>query len=250
MKLLNVFALILTVAVTPAAMASEKGHGSHWTYEGSAGPEHWSDLDPKFSACAQGKSQSPINLVAGKSGSRKIEVDYKPSALNVVNNGHTIKVSYDKGSSVVMDGNKFNLLQFHFHTPSEHTAKGAPYPIELHMVHQSDDGQLGVIGVFFKEGAKNKALSTVWKRANDHIGMEHTPEGVSINAADFLPADRTHHNYSGSLTTPPCSENVNWNVMVTPLEASSSQIKKLQRLFKANARPVQKLHGRSLSIMK
>jgi len=241
--------LILTVAVTPVALASEKGNGSHWEYEGSSGPEHWGDLDAKFSACSQGKSQSPIDLVGGVSGSRKIEVNYKPSALKVVNNGHTIKVSYDKGSSVVMDGKKFNLLQFHFHTPSEHTVKGAPYPIELHLVHQSEDGQLGVIGVFFKEGAKNKALSTVWKQASDHVGMEHAPEGVTINAADFLPANRTHNHYSGSLTTPPCSENVNWNVMTTTLEASSSQIAKLQKLFKANARPVQNLNGRSLGLM-
>ena len=170
--------------------------------------------------------------------------NWKDSALNIKNNGHTIQANYDGGSSIEVNGGKFNLLQYHFHAPSEHALNGKLYDMEVHFVHKAADGALAVIGVFFKEGAENKALKTVWGNMPTTEG-EKKVAGVTISAKDLLPTNTSkYYHYMGSLTTPPCNEVVNWYVLENPIEASKAQVKTLADLFTINNRPVQPLNRR------
>lgn len=227
---------------------NQKGHGHelHWSYGGAGGPDQWGNLKSEFSAC-KGTQQSPINIQTQEAlGATltKIKFDWKDSALNIKNNGHTIQANYDGGSSIEVNGGKFNLLQYHFHTPSEHALNGKLYDMEVHFVHKAADGALAVVGVFFKEGAENKALSTVWNNMPTTEG-EKKVSGVTISAQDLLPANTSkYYHYMGSLTTPPCNEVVNWYVLENPIEASKAQVKALADLFTVNNRPVQPLNRR------
>jgi len=228
---------------------SHHGGAPHWGYEGETGPNNWGHLAPEFDACIHGKSQSPIDISApAKTRSGGIDFKYNHTPLKIINNGHTIQVNYERGSSVTIDGKQYHLLQFHFHTPSENTVDGNPHAMEAHLVHRSDDGQLAVVGVFIKKGKHNPFVQTLWDNLPSSVGEEKSA-GVKINAIEFLPADKTYHHFSGSLTTPPCSEGVNWNVMKTPVEVSDEQVAKFSSFFKMNARPVQPLNGRVIELV-
>jgi carbonic anhydrase len=221
------------------------GHGAHWGYEGHSGPEHWASLSKEFSTCGSGQRQSPIDINGGMSaGLTPIQFDYRPAQLDILNNGHTIQVNRGEGSSITVDGERFDLLQFHFHTPSENTVGGKPYDMEMHLVHKSAKGELAVVGVFLKAGAENAVLGKAWAHMPGHAGVKEQVAAVSINPAELLPADRSYSRFNGSLTTPPCSEGVNWLVMKTPVEVSTAQVKQFAKVVGHNARPVQPLNKR------
>jgi carbonic anhydrase len=224
----------------------------HWTYEGDDGPAVWGLLDPSYVACSAGKSQSPVNLAAPTSkGLPNIEFHYQPSALNILNNGHTVQVNYDAGSYIVIQGVTYNLVQFHFHAPSEHKLNGKTFAAELHLVHKSAAGQLAVVGVFLDNTAPadNPAFTPVFGNLPTTTTPVATITGVTVNAAAFLPTTQTTYRYSGSLTTPPCTEGVAWNVMTTPVLVSAAQAKAFSSLFPGgDARPVQSGNGRELDI--
>ena len=224
-----------------------KGHSGapQWGYAGAAGPEHWGDLSPAFRVCGIGLQQSPINLHrAIEATAGEIVVDYKPTPIEVVNNGHTIQVNVAPGSNIRLDGKTYKLLQFHFHHPSEHLIDGKSFDMEAHFVHISDDGVLAVLGVMIRPGAGNAVLAPIWDIMPTSKGKRHSSSIIS--PADLLPADRTFFRYYGSLTTPPCSEKVIWSVFAEPLEASSAQAQKFSSAFSMNARPIQPLHRRYL----
>ena len=227
---------------TPAPSATPV----HWTYEGEEGPSHWGELDPAYEICEKGKSQSPIDISASsKQDLANIVFHYQPSAVNILNNGHTAQVNYDAGSYIELDGARYDVAQFHYHSPSEHEVNGKLFAAELHIVHKSADGGLAVVGLLLQEGTENKAFDPFI----DNLPAEKSDvkdAGVKINAADLLPSVQTTFRYSGSLTTPPCSEGVNWLVMTTPVELSSDQLSKLKSLFEVNNRPVQPLNDRSV----
>lgn len=194
--------------------------------------------------CQEGKTQSPINLAEYKRGDvEEIAMNYAPSRLRVVNNGHTIQANFDEGSSMSIGGKTYNLLQLHFHTPSEHYVDGAPYPMEGHFVHKAEDGTLAVIGVMMKVGQANPIVQGIW----DNIKMTHDEnivETVAWSAPDFMPESKAYYHYEGSLTTPPCSEGVQWYVLQDPVEMSQEQLKAFQELYAMNARPIQDVNGR------
>lgn len=216
----------------------------HWDYAGKLGPQHWSTLDAKFSACA-GRNQSPVDL------SRFIEAelppirfDYRDGGHDVVNSGHTVQVDYDAGSSISIDGDVFSLKQFHFHAPSENRIDGKSFPIEAHFVHADAQGNLAVVAVMFVRGAGNRALEPLWARLPAKAGDRRSlsPE---LAAQELLPANRDYYRYEGSLTTPPCSEGVRWFVLKQPVTASAAQIGRLaQVLGHPNNRPVQPIGAR------
>jgi len=241
----SVFVLAGCESKKEAEVKTEKG-GVHmkWGYKGDIGPDRWGDLSPEFKLCKTGKSQSPIDIRETKK-SRLPEIDfhYADTRLNVVNNGHTIQVNYDPGSYIVYDGRKCELLQFHFHTPSEHLFNGQAYPMEVHLVHKCEDGGLLVIGVMMDEGAEHELIRKVWEVMPSQEG-EVTKEDVKVNAMDLLPAARGYYTYSGSLTTPPCTEGVKWIMMKEKIEVSKEQIEKFKSLYDVNARPVQPLNER------
>ncbi len=242
----SMFAILgipLAFAMVNVSHGGDKGHGSvHWGYEGETGPEHWGQLSHDFETCSTGHNQSPIDISESVKTADDIKIHYKKSPLKIINNGHTIQVNLDKGSYAEIDGKRYNLLQFHFHTPSEHTVNGTAFPMEVHLVHKSSDDNLAVIGVMMREGKKNSFIQTVWDNLPEAEGKDKLVKGVSISADELLPAGRKHYKYSGSLTTPPCTEGVNWNVMVNPIELSGEQVKKFMTFFEMNARPVQPHH--------
>ncbi|MBE7469831.1 MAG: carbonate dehydratase [Anaerolineae bacterium] len=218
----------------------------HWGYEGAEGPEFWGELSPDFALCSTGQEQTPIDVPAtAPANPADITFNYQPTALTIFNNGHTVQVNYDAGSSIDVGGKTYQLKQFHFHTPSEHTMNGQSTDLELHLVHQSADNQLAVVGVMLKQGSENPAYAPVFNNLPVQESEPSAVSGVTINAADLLPAERTYYRYNGSLTTPPCSEGVQWLLLNTPVELSSAQVSAFQAIFVHNARPVQPLNGRS-----
>jgi len=238
-------ALLLTAG--GIARADDHGHAPHWGYAGEAGPGHWGDLSEAYHLCAQGMRQSPVDIAAGAHvDAAPIAMQYRPTPLKVVYNGHTVQVNYAAGSTLMVDGKTYTLAQFHFHSPSEHTRKGHPFPMEAHLVHKADDGSLAVVGVFLKEGAENPVLARIWPHLSGEVNHEMAVEGVEVNVADLLPAEKAYFNYSGSLTTPPCSEGVTWLVMDRSVEVSKAQVDTFLGLVHPNARPVQPLHDRDV----
>lgn len=221
--------------------------GAMWGYETHNGPERWGTLDPKFGICAQGKEQSPIDLVeARRSQLPPLKFNYRQTNIVIENNGHTIKVSTDPGSNIVLDEVRYDLKQLHFHHGSEHTIAGQQLPLEMHLVHQNDQGALAVVGVLFTEGATNKTLQSVW----GDLPSQPTPSRAVAGKLDLdalmMPASHTTWRYRGSLTTPPCSEGVEWVVMTETLTMSAAQIEAFARIYPANFRPVQPRGARVL----
>lgn len=232
------------------AFAGDHGHGAHWGYEGHGAPEHWGDLGKEFATCKNGHQQSPINIdtrVAGGGAGAPVSVDYKPSPLKVVNNGHTIQVDYQPGSSITVGGMRYELVQFHFHAPSEHTIDGKAGDMVVHLVHKSAEGKLAVIGVLMDKGAENAELGKIWSHLPREAGHSEAKE-TTINASALLPADLRYYGYTGSLTTPPCTEGVSWMVLANRGSVSAGQVKAFTDIFPKSVRPVQPVHGRQVNL--
>ncbi len=231
------------------------GAGSHaapsdaaarWSYDGDTGPAHWGDLQPDFKACQLGLEQTPIDLADAMRGDAGVvALDYRPLPLRIINNGHTIQVNADAGSACTIGGTRYELVQFHFHHPSEHLLSGARFDLECHFVHRSSAGDFAVVGVFIRPGEKNAALQSIWDAMPRQEGPELRANG-SIDPAALLPGSTSYFRYMGSLTTPPCSEGLTWTVFRDPIEASTEQIKQFAGLFPNNARPLQGRNRRFL----
>jgi carbonic anhydrase len=220
---------------------------AHWTYEGEEGPDAWGNLDANYALCGTGRAQSPIDISGEEAvGLQDIQFNYQASELNIFNNGHTIQANYGEGSSIIYNETEYQLLQFHFHHPSEHTIAGQAFDMELHLVHRDASGNLAVVGILLQKGqTDNAALASVF----DHLPAEKgDPQdaGAQINAAEFLPENHLYFTYSGSLTTPPCSQGVRWLLLETPVTISEAQFEAFASLFELNARPVQPLNNRDL----
>jgi len=233
--------LLSSSFVVNTAFADEK---SHWGYSGDEGPENWAQLTAENNACS-GKNQSPINLTGF------IEADLSPITFNylsggdqVVNNGHTVQVNYQAGSSIKIDGEQFNLLQFHFHAPSENHINGKSYPLEAHLVHADKQGNLAVVAVMFEQGATNSLLAKSWQNMPEHAGDKNKLTD-NVNVDMLLPKNRDYYRFNGSLTTPPCSEGVRWLVMKDPVTVSKQQIEQFKHaLHEPNNRPIQAVNSR------
>jgi carbonic anhydrase len=237
--------LALFAALTFGSAATSAAQEAHaWGYSGAHGPDQWSEVS---ATCGTGTAQSPIDIVnPGKAKLPEIDFSYHAAPLKVINNGHTIQVNYAPGSSIVRDGKTFELVQFHFHHMSENAIKGKHTPMELHLVHKDKDGNLAVVAVMLKEGKANKEVETVWSNLPAAEGKENAPASVAVDAAGLLPHKHDYYTFSGSLTTPPCSENVLWLVMEEPVTLSKVQIAKFAAIYPNNARPVQPLNGRKV----
>ena len=233
---------VVAEAAADAVVEVEKG--VHWGYTGEGAAQHWGDLKGDYHACSAGKEQSPINIARFlQEDQPDIKGTYVKSPLVVVNNGHSVQVNFAEGSSMSVDGTVYNLLQAHFHTPSEHYLDGAPYPMEVHFVHQTADGVLGVVGVMMKVGESHPAIEGIWQNV-PAAGETKEVVGVELSASDLLPESLDYYKYHGSLTTPPCTEKVQWHVLKDTIEISESQLRAFQSVFPVNARPVQPLNDR------
>jgi carbonic anhydrase len=233
--------------LTLSALTPVAAQHPHWGYSGEGGPEKWAKLDPAYATCATGKSQSPIDIVdAAKSNLKPIKLDYHGGTSEILNNGHTVQVNYRPGSALVVDELRFELQQFHFHAPSENTFNGKHFPLEGHLVHADKDGHLAVVGVMFTEGASNPVLAAMSKLIPGAEGEHHALTSLQ-DAIQMLPTDRHYYRFTGSLTTPPCTEGVRWLVLQKPSTASKAQIDAIAKAAGfPNNRPVQPLNKRQV----
>jgi carbonic anhydrase len=235
-------------AARPTIAQAPQANAPAWSYSGEEGPDHWGDLSPDFATCKSGQRQSPINIVGAEPAElAPIHFDYKLAPLKIVNNGHTIQINYEPGSSITVNGTALPLVQFHFHHVSENEINGQKYDMELHFVHMdAAANRAAVVAVFIKSGAENAPLRDLWSHIPREKGKEEEYKKVLINPADLLPADQNYYVFDGSLTIPPCKESIRWFVLKTPIEASPSQIAAFAKLYPTNARPVQPANGREI----
>ena len=244
-------ALLLWCGLAPPAIAAPV-----WSYQGATDPAHWAELSPDYRVCASGQQQSPINLdidpkpMAG--AITPVIVNYSAAPVTLQDTGRTLQVNYPRGNTILLDGEAYHLLQFHFHTPSEHTLASQPAPMEIHLVHQSDEGNLAVLSVMVQQGQPHPRLAALWQQAPSSIEQRPTightipTQPLLLNPGDLLPSDPTALTYVGSLTTPPCREGVRWYVMATPITASDDQMAEVFRRYGANARSIQPRHDRPI----
>jgi len=232
----------LCLAVFNCAWGAGNKGSAQWGYQGADGPEHWGESYPQ---CGIGKSQSPIDI----SGplirvSTPIKLVYRESALRILDNGHTIQLNVDAGSFMRIGEQRYELLQFHFHRPSEERVEGKLKAMVAHFVHRSEGGKLAVVGVLMEDGGANPLIATLWANLPKEAGQEITVPAVKINAAAFLPSSLEYYQFMGSLTTPPCSEGVAFYILKHAVPVSKAQIEAFP--YAMNARPVQPLNGRQI----
>jgi len=231
----------------------------HWGYTGEDGPTAWATLSPVYALCGEGKGQSPINIVkTDAKGGVNWKLDYKTTSLriahnehmdDIIDNGHTIQVTVDEGSTFSFGDNNYSLKQFHFHTPSEHTIDGKNMPMEMHMVHQGADGSLAVVSVLFEEGkVANENFSKIISNLPNAKGESKHITDANLELKVHLPKDNYAYHYLGSLTTPPCSENVQWLVLRDKVSLTADQINAFSSRIDPNNRPTQPLNDRTVKV--
>jgi len=245
------WALAIVASLTVGAQAQ------HFGYSGDVGPEDWCGLSPDYIACCGGVEQSPLTIVTRDAELErnlpKLKFHFPgETSLSVVNNGHTVQANVPAGATIEIGGLTYNLLQFHFHTPSEHTVDGDHAPIEMHLVHKTADGaHTAVVAAFIVPGKEHKELEKIWSVLPEEEGAQASVAG--FNLKKILPGKKTSYRYMGSLTTPPCSEGVFWNLLATPITMSTEQINAFREVFsgedfpEGNARPTQPLQGRDVT---
>jgi carbonic anhydrase len=246
---LSALLLISSASANESQHTKHEAHAKHWGYMGEVGPSHWSEVDPKFNMCSEGKQQTPINVVATKDSNLKpLDLQYKVGAKSIINNGHTVQINIKDGNVLKIDGVDYKLKQFHFHVPSENNINGDAFPLEAHFVHATDDGKLAVVAVMFQEGEANPVLAQAWKKLPTlEIGKEQKCTLSIDQIKALMPKNKAYYKFMGSLTTPPCSEGVKWHVYKTPLTASKEQINAFFSLFGfPNNRPIQPTNGRTI----
>lgn len=240
--------LALGALTAPAAHAASDAH-KHWSYAGAHGARHWAELDAAYETCSTGREQSPIDIrKAEPADLPPLEFSYGRIAPSIVNNGHTIQVNVPPGQFLQVGTDRYELLQFHFHTPSEESFDGKRRAMVAHFVHRAGNGSLGVIAALIQPGKANPAFESVLAHLPQRAGETLTVEGLEVDLAALLPASRRYFDFQGSLTTPPCSERVHWMVLAEPVTVSPKAIKEFRRLYSANARPVQPLNGRVVRV--
>ena len=254
--------LPLTACYKTETQSEAEAHGgSHavlWGYEDDDGPAHWGTMKPEWRLCSEGLEQSPIDLTNASEiqlpdaeiqtpSAEQVEVLNQEGVVGALDNGHTIQINSQTGETMTVGEKTYALVQFHFHAPSEHTIAGRRFPMEMHLVHQADDGALAVAGVFVEEGAENPGIVPLWALLAEAPGTE-TTVSVPADFADHIFSSESTgiYHYSGSLTTPPCSEGVQWYIRKTPTQFSKGQIAEFTAVYDHNSRSVQALNTRRL----
>ena len=218
---------------------------AHWDYDGKAGASKWGKLSSDYATCGLGLRQSPINIHETIGADLPpIRFTYKPVPLSIIDNGHTIQVNAAGAGSIKVDAEEFELLQFHFHKPSEEKINGKTYEMVVHLVHKSKEGKLAVVAIMLQSGKEQQLIRTLWSNLPLEQNKPIERTDIKIDPTLLLPTTRNYFTYIGSLTTPPCSEGVLWLVFKTPTQVSKEQIAGFGRIYKNNARPIQPRNAR------
>ena len=242
------------------SISAKADHGEvHWGYVGEEGPEHWADLNPDFELCGSGVEQSPIDLTGAveiedagierRLGTEVLTFEQRARVMDLVDNGHTIQITNDVPMALDMGDVHYEMVQFHFHSPSEHTIDGEHAPLEVHMVHKSADGELAVIGVLVEGGEHDFLWDPIIGALPDGPGDERHLEDLDLDMSELRPLPRRYYRYQGSLTTPPCSEGVEWIVMADKRQISPEQMAAMVAHLHDNNRPVQPLGDRRIGLV-
>jgi carbonic anhydrase len=240
-------AMAFCVALTPAIAIAQESHPPHWSYEGKEDPEHWGSIDPAFATCKTGHNQSPIDIHRTKLADLpELKFDYKAVPLSITNNGHTIMVNYASGSTLTVGDKTYTLKQFHFHHPSEEHINGKSFDLVGHLVHADADGHLAVVAVLFNVGVSNTLVETLWKNMPSEKDKTVDISSVSVNVEDLIPSSHGYYTYSGSLTTPPCTEGVTWYILKSTSSLSNEQLATFTKLYPHDNRPTQNLYKREV----
>jgi carbonic anhydrase len=240
-------ALLVALALMPVRAFAQEAEGEHheWDYGRERGPQRWGGLKPEFATCKSGHHQSPIDIgKTQKADLPALAFDYHPSPLRIVDNGHTIMVDYAPGSFLRVGEQRYELKQFHFHRPSEERIHGKRYEMSVHLVHADPAGRLAVVALLLENGQEQPLIRQLWNDLPAEKGKEEAHPGVEIDVAQLLPPDHGYFMFEGSLTTPPCSEDVTWLVLKRPVSVSAEEVARFSKLYRDNARPVQPLHAR------
>jgi carbonic anhydrase len=260
-RIVKIMALVLISLI--GIQANADSSDVHWTYTGKTGVDHWGKLDPSFALCSTGKSQSPINIQHAQTGKDALTLEYDPEDLiieidgptdlfihgkeTITNTGHGVQLNFDAQEGMTYAGKHYHLVQFHFHTPAENILDNKTFPMEIHFVNQSDDGDIAVLGVFIEKGAENPVLNEIIKNIPTTEKVPVTIKGVRVNPIDLIPGNKNYYQFSGSLTTPPCTEGLAWLVLKGTITASAQQIASFKAVSHgANARPIQPLNKRKI----
>lgn len=237
-NILALFALVTFGSCSNPVSVQHKDHD--WDYKGDHDPTHWAELDPEFIKCAEGEHQSPIDIETYKTNevSARLEFYYKASSVELINNGHTVQAIPDKDNYIIALGKSYHMRQIHFHDPSEHHLDGVIYPMEIHMVHTDSSGGLAVVALLVKEGPSNSVLGAIWSGLPHDIDEHSRPDG-KLDMLKLIPDMQDIYHYQGSLTTPPCTEGVEWFVIGNPIRMSKEQISEFKKLHPGNSRPIQ-----------
>jgi len=242
-RALTLFAgLALCPLCASIGLAAEES--KHWTYEGDTGPNTWGSLDAADAPCSAGNQQSPVDIIGAISARQPpLKIDWSGRADTIINNGHTIQLNFAGGGALHLGDHSYGLQQFHFHHPSEHLVDGKGFAMEAHFVHLAESGGLAVLGVFIVPGKSNAVLNKIVSIMPSEQGQAVAAD-PAIDPGRLLPKRQTFYHYAGSLTTPPCSQTVDWLVLARPIEAAATDIARFAKLYPMNARPVQKLDRR------
>lgn len=244
MKIFPLYYVILLAMLLPVGNGPLADEDKHWSYTGETGPENWAKLSSSFAACGTGLNQSPIDI--GKTVAAELEelrFDYKSKSTEIVNNGHTLQINVGPGSSMRVGNDVFQLLQLHFHSPSEHLLDGEKFPLEGHFVHQNKSGALAVVSILFRAGEWNSDLARIGAAAPKAL---HQPVPIDLNFTDLklYHQHESYYRYNGSLTTPPCTEGVRWYVLKEPGHVAPEQAAKFVALIGEGARGPQPINAR------
>jgi carbonic anhydrase len=230
-------------AAAPVVVAP-KVYSNEWSYEGESGPANWAKINPAWTKCGSGNRQSPIDLRDGmKVDLEQINFDYHPSSFNVTDNGKTVQVMVGRGNFLTVGNRMYELMQFHFHRPSEERVNGKGYEMVVHLVHKDGEGRIAMLALLLERGKPQPAIQQVWNNLPLEK-MDTMAPSESLDPMDLLPARRDYFTFMGSMTTPPCQEGVLWLVMKEPVQASPAQLALFSRLYPLNARPIQPGSGR------
>lgn len=229
----------------PEVPIAPQGAVQDWSYTGESGAAHWADIRPDYHACKDGLKQSPVNIANFyQENLPEITPTYSAMPLTLINTGTTVQLGVEEGNGFSADGLYYALKQIVFRTPSEHYMDGAPYPMEVQLIHRADDGTQAIVSVMMKLGNINPVLQGVLDNIPLQSFAEKTVQGVSYSVTDLLPTTLDYYKYEGSMTMPPCVEGVFWFVMKDPITVSEDQLRAFQALYPVNARPIQPLRDR------
>lgn len=234
------------LALCPLCARAGFAADAHWSYEGTTGPQRWGELDAASKVCSVGAQQSPVDIgPVIRARLPRLDIKWPSQADTIVNNGHTIQLNFAPGGRLGLGTDSFELLQVHFHRPSEHVIGGKNFPMEAHFVHRNAAGNLAVVGVLMSAGRRNAAFARVAATmpAKEGPTVKADP---AFNPRRLLPGKLGYYRYPGSLTTPPCSETVEWLVLASPVTVAADDIAAFARLYPMNARPVQQANRRAV----